>query len=184
MLSRTKAYALPYKWPLLADGQDPDALEARLAYHLHRLHLTGAPLREALKGKALLATALSQARASVDQAFISELAAALSITADELSRTPTDEEAREWMFYRTSARNPQSVWRHASELWSKHGVSNKQAAAIIGMKHPNLSLALNGKTSDVFQWNHAQRLSEAINVAPPERFLPSEQLRPTDAPSR
>lgn len=184
MLSRTKAYALPYKWPLLADGQDPDALEARLAYHLHRLHLTGAPLREALKGKALLATALSQARASVDQTFISELAAALNITADELSRTPSDDEAREWAFYRTSARNPQEVWRRASELWTNKGVSNTRAAAIIGMKQPNVARALNGKPADIFDWQHAQRLSDAIKVFPPEDFLPPEQPAQTENPSR
>lgn len=165
---------------MLADGQDPDALEARLAYHLHRLQLTGQPLRDALKGKAYLATALSQARASVNHDFIEMLATSLNIAADELNRSPTDDESREWSFYRNSARNPKDVWRHASELWKQRGVSDKQAASIIGMKHPNLSRALSGKPVDVFDWQYAQRLSEAINVTPPERFLPPELDKPTN----
>lgn len=155
-----------------------------MAYHLHRLSLTGQPLRDALRGKAYLATALSQARASIDHDFITTLAADLNIAADELSRSPTEHEAREWKFYRTSARNPQEVWRHASELWSRHGISNNQAAAIIGMKQPNLTRALNGKPVDVFDWQYAQRLAQAINLAPPEQFLPSGAEENNDTPSR
>jgi hypothetical protein len=169
---------------LLADGQDPDALEARLAYHLHRLGLTGEALREALKGKAYLATALSQGRASIDQDFITTLATSLNIAADELSRAPNETEAREWGFYRTSARNPQEVWRRASELWISKGISNTRAAAIIGMKQPNVARALNGKPVDIFDWHHAQRLSDAIDITPPEHFLPPEQHDQTENPSR
>lgn len=178
MLSQRKHVRLPYKWPLLADGQDPNALEARLAYHLHRLNLNGEPLRNALKGKAYLATALSQGRASIDLNFIDTLAASLSITADELSRPPTEIEAREWGFYRTSARSPREVWQRAAVLWRSRGISNVQAAAIIGMKQPNLVRALNGRPVNIFDWQYAQRLSEAINISPPELFLPPEQDTP------
>lgn len=141
-------------------------------------------MRESLKGKAYLATALSQGRAAIDQDFISTLAADLNIAADELSRSPTEHEAREWRFYRTSARSPQDVWRHASELWSRHGISNNQAAAIIGMKQPNLTLALNGRHTGVFDWQYAVRLSEAINLTPPEQFLPPGFDEAHDTPSR
>lgn len=169
---------------MLADGQDPDALEARLAYHLHRLNLTGEPLRKALEGKAYLATALSQARTSVDLDFINTLATSLNITADELSRAPNEGEAREWGFYRSSARNPQEVWRRAFDLWTSRGLSNTRAAAIIGMKQPNVARALNGKPAEIFDWRHAQRLSEAIDVNPPEQFLPPETHDQAETPPR
>jgi hypothetical protein len=179
MLSRTKACALPYKWPLLADGQDPDALEARLAYHLHRLQLTGAPLREALKGKAFLATALSQARASVDHDFITELATSLNIAADELSRAPTEIESHEWAFYRHSARNSSSTWEKASETWNSYGLSLREASKIIGMSHADVVRATNGRGDKVFDLKHARKLSNALGTSVENRLFPNLPLGKT-----
>ena len=181
---KRKPNGLPYKWPLLAEGQDPDALEARLAYHLHRLNLTGEPLREALKGKAYLATALSQGRASIDHDFITELAACLNIAADELLRDPTADEAREWRFYRASAQNQQDVLQRANKLWTEKGLTLRQASAAIGMKHPNVINAISGVQPAIFDWQHAQRLADAIDVAPPELFLPSEWRDDPESPQR
>lgn len=169
-----KPNGLPYKWPLLADGQDPDALEARLAYHLHRLRLTGAPLRGALRGKASLATALSQARASVDHNFIADLAATLNIAADELSRAPTDDEGREWSFYRISAQNRQVVWDNAMEVARRHGMSLRETAAIIGMSVADLSNAISGKRQHILEHHQAQTITALDNPpSDPARFLPT-----------
>ena len=169
---------------MLADGQDPDALEARLAYHLHRLQLTGKPLREALQGKAYLATALSQGRASIDMDFISSLATSLNITAEELSRTPDEVEAREWGFYRKSALNQKDVWQRAHQLWTENGLSLRQASAIIGMKPPNVANAINGVQPAVFDWQHAEQLAKAINLSPPESFLPPALKEDPGSPHR
>lgn len=148
-----------------------------MAYHLHRLNLTGEPLREALKGKAYLATALSQGRAAIDLNFIAELAAALNIATDELNRAPTDDEAREWSFYRASASNPKAVWQRASEIWTSHGYSLRDAAKIIGIRHADIVNALSGKRSNVFDFKHARKLSDAIGN-PIDSLLPSNP--PTD----
>lgn len=175
-----KRVDLPYKWPLLADGQDPSALEARLAFHLHRLNLTGEPLREALNGKATLATALTQARASVNHSFISELAAALNVAADELTRPLIDDETREWSFYRTSAGHRNLVWEHVARFGAEHNLSLNSIADIIGMKAPNLSNAIAGKRPDVLTLQQAALLA-ATQTPPgdPEAFLPTQ-----DAPDR
>jgi hypothetical protein len=178
MLSRTKACALPYKWPLLADGQDPDALEARLAYHLHRLKLTGQPLREVLKRKAYLATALSQARLSVEHDFISHLASSLNISADELTRVPTENEAHEWRFYRLSAANREAVWNNAMALARSNNMSLRATAETIGMDVADLVNAKTGKRIKVLEWHQAQRL--VTKASPPQNpysLLPEAPVR-------
>lgn len=166
---------LPYKWPLLADGQDPSALEARLAFHLHRLNLTGEPLREALNEKAKLATALTQARASVNHSFISELAAALNVAADELTRPLIDDETREWSFYRSSAANKVAVWSNALEIAKGNNLSLRALARTIGMKHTHLVHAAAGAPQKVFTLKHAELLA-ALTDPPvaPESILPTQ----------
>lgn len=166
---------LPYKWPLLADGQDPNALEARLAYHLHRLNLTGAPLREALKGKAYLATALSQGRATIDHGFIAELATALNISSDELLRDLQDEETRDWSFYRTSANNREAVWENAMAITRRHNMSLRETATAIGMSHADLVNALSGKRPRILEHNQAQIIT-ALDTPPshPNSLLPNQ----------
>lgn len=172
---KAKARTLPYKWPLLADGQDPTALEARLAFHLHRLSLTGAPLREALKGKAYLATALSQGRVTVENGFITELATALSIAADELTRPLLENENSEWSFYRTSARNREAVWNNAIEFARRNNHSLREMANTINMKQPDLHFAVSGRRPRVFELEHARRLTSITTPpADPDTFLPTE----------
>lgn len=178
MSFQTKACALPYKWPLLADGQDPNALEARLAFHLHRLSLTGEPLRAALQGKAYLATALSQGRVAIENSFIEELAVALNIAADELLRPLLQEETNEWSFYRTSANNKDVVWKNTATLMRTHNISLREAAAAIGVDFSDLAKAITGERPRVLDWQQAQRLSSITTPpADPHSLLP-------DPPSR
>lgn len=175
-----KRVDLPYKWPLLADGQDPSALEARLAFHLHRLNLTGEPLREALNGKAKLATALTQARASVNHGFIAELAAALNVAADELTRPLVTDETREWSFYRSSAQNRQLVWSNAARLASEQNLSLRDIADIIGLHVSDVAKALAGTSGKVLSLQHAEKLS-AIHTPPSD---PNALLPPASTPER
>jgi len=178
MSFQTKACALPYKWPLLADGQDPNALEARLAFHLHRLSLTGEPLREALQGKAYLATALSQGRVAIENSFIEGLAVALNIAADELLRPLPQEETNEWSFYRQSAANREAVWEKAMELARLNNMSLRTTAKTIGMDVADLVNARAGKRPKVLEWHQAERLTN--KVSPPQNpfsLLPDTQAR-------
>lgn len=162
----------------MADGQDPDALEARLAYHLHRLNLAGEPLREALKGKAYLATALSQGRASIDLDFITELATGLNIAADELIRTPTQDEAQEWTFYRQSAHNSDAVWKNATALLHSNNISIREAASALGIDFSDLAKAISGKRPRVLEWHQAQRLAAASSPpVDPNSLLPDTHSR-------
>jgi len=169
---------LPYKWPLLADGQDPTALEARLAFHLHRLNLTGEPLRQALNGKAKLATALTQGRASVSHGFISELASALNLASDELTRPLIEDETRAWSFYRSSAANKAAVWSNALEIAKGNNLTLRALARAIGMKHTHLVHAAAGAPQKVFTFQHAELLA-ALTDPPvaPESILPAQNAQ-------
>lgn len=163
---------------MLADGQDPTALEARLAYHLHRLSITGEPLREALKGKAYLATALSQGRATIDQDFIDGLAATLNINADDMTRPLLQEETREWSFYRTSAANREAVWENTSAVIRNNNLSLRTVSEITGINPGDLANAMSGKRPRVLEWHHAEAIASISS--PP--FDPASLL--PEAPSR
>lgn len=172
-LSQRKPNGLPYKWPLLADGQDPDALEARLAYHLHRLNLTGEPLREALKGKAYLATAVSQGRATIGHDFITTLAADLNIASDELTRSLGDEEAHQWSFYRHSAQHRAAVWENANAFMRANNISIREAATATGLDFSDLAKAISGKRPRVLELHQALRLTSFTNPpTDPHSLLP------------
>ncbi|HEX2842128.1 MULTISPECIES: hypothetical protein [Hyphomicrobiales] len=148
-----------------------------MAYHLHRLNLTGEPLREALKGKAYLATALSQGRATINHDFILELAATLSIAADELSRAPTDDETMEWAFYRISANNSKAVWSKAIQLAQNNNLSIRDLATLTGIDQAHVVRAASGKKARVFTLDHAQRLAASIPSADPHSLLPDDNER-------
>lgn len=118
-------------WPLLRPGQDPDSLEARVAFHLHRLRLTGKRLRDA-SGRHDHSD-LVQARITLTAADVAVLAHILGLAPDDLSREPTSAESSEWRFYRYSAFNAGEVWQRAARLWRARGYSDKQAATFMGI---------------------------------------------------
>lgn len=169
---------LHYKWPVLADGQDPASLEARLAFHLHRLQLTGKPLLAVLSGNSKLATALSQGRVGISESFVAELAKSLSIPADLLSRDLMTKEAAAWSFYRLSAQNRHQVWRNAAQFARLHNLSHRSLARIIGMHPSDVAKAIAGKGKLVFSLLQAERLS-SIQIDPihPTAFLLSGGVR-------
>lgn len=119
------------QWPLLRPGQDPEGLEARVAFHLHRLRLTGKQLRDS--SPRYDHSDLVQARCTLTPDDIAELAAALNITATDLSRPLTASERHEWDFYRYSAFNAGEVWQRAARLWRDRGFSDAQAATFMGL---------------------------------------------------
>lgn len=172
MLSTRKHTGLPHKWPLLADNQDPASVEARFAFHLHRLNLTGKPLLKALNGKARTSTALSQARMTISVAAIAELAAILNTAAEELLRDLTEDEQREWAFYRTSARHHATVWSAIGHLLRDNEMSPTTAARLIRMKRTNLIATLANQRSDVLGRRAVQSiLTEIGSGISPEAWL-------------
>ena len=131
MLVATKAPYLPRPWPLLAEGQDPASLEARVAFHLHRLKLVGAALRRAGYDRNTAAD-IAAARTALSAPSLSTLAVRLGSELHELTRTLTADELRQWSYYRRAASDPQYVWATACSAWRAAGLSDKEAAAVTG----------------------------------------------------
>jgi len=154
------------RWPLLADGQDPNGLEALVAYHLHRLRLTGralAPVRY-LSRPGL--QDLTQARRPLSDHKAALLAQALNVPPEELTRPLTSDEATAWAFYRASARAPRYVWRQAQSLWRSAGPSNRQAANVMGLPQHAPANALNLRRRPItLTFPPALRLTTALNIA-------------------
>lgn len=144
-----------------------------MAFHLHRLRLTGEPLLHALNGKVHASTALAQARQPLSEPAVIGVAELLAIDAQELLRPLTEPESREWTFYRISAQNRQHVWNAAKSHWEKSGLSTNQAARAMNISRPRLVNSLYGTRPLIFDWHHATRLLHALDHdTPPEIFLP------------
>lgn len=147
-----------------------------MAFHLHRLNLTGEPLRNALNGKARISTALSQARMDISISAITELAASLNIAADELMRDLTEDESREWAFYRQSASRNEDVWAAAERRWKAHGLSTREAARSMAIPHARILEALSGRHGNILDWQQARSLLDTIDPElPPEALLPQPE---------
>lgn len=71
----TEALSLAHRWPLLAAGQDPASLEARVAYHLRRLGIRWRDLRATALMPRDENAKLVQGRLALSQALVLELAA-------------------------------------------------------------------------------------------------------------
>jgi hypothetical protein len=163
-----KAARLPRPWPLLREGQDPDSLEARVAFHLHRLKLVGQPLHRAGFHKTDAAD-LSAARVPLSQGDIARLARAMGVETKDLRRALTTHEKREWAFYRSSAADAPEVWRKAREAWIQKQLTDRQAANIMRMS-PS---AVSPLRAAVLAFPAALRLTTALKLpGGPEALLP------------
>lgn len=161
------------RWPLLGDSQDPGSLEARVAYHLHRLHLTGPALRRVRYLSRPGLQDLTQGRRPLNDAKAALLAQALNIPTSELTRPLTPDEDAAWAFYRTSARNPRHVWQQAQTLWRAAGLSNRQAAEVMGLPYYTPANALNVRRRPItLSYPPALLLTTALVIPEgPDRLL-------------
>jgi hypothetical protein len=181
----TKARPLPRPWPLLADRQNPKSLEARVAYHLHRLKLAGAPLRKSGFLPQSHLAYISQGRMRLSRNDVLRLAEALAIDVDAITRALTTNESAEWEFYRTSARHPRQVWQRARALWQSVDISDAEACRILKISRPTLAQSLVDpplKPRTTLSFAAAARLSTALKLpGGPATFL--QNLQSND-PSR
>jgi hypothetical protein len=128
---------------LLADDQDPDGLAARVAFHLHRLHCTGTVLtRGPGRLPPAMAMELTQGRLCLTPHDVRTLARTLDLAEAELSRELQPRERAEWHFYRVSARNRLIVWHRARNLWQRHNLTQRAAAAVMQYSPSHVSHAL------------------------------------------
>ena len=150
---------------MLADGQDPASLEARVAYHLRRLTIGWRAVRQThLLPRDELAD-LVQGRITLNESIVHELATRLSLPAAELSRPLTEPESEAWSFYRESVRNRIYVWQRARASWERGGLSLRLAAAVMELRPYQLTHALlNPERRLVLSYEAATRLAAALEI--------------------
>lgn len=158
--------------PLLAPHQDPQGLEARVAFHLYRLGLNGTALRRIGFSKTTAAD-LANARIALSRS-VDTLAQDLGVDEHELTRPLTDDERTDWAFYRRSARSGQLAWKTAATRGREAGLSSYRVARVIGIDHRLVKRVLDGKASMVFTREMALALAEVLG-GEPENLLPPER---------
>ena len=150
---------------MLLDAQDPEALEARVAYHLRRLRIRWRDVRATgLLPRDDLAE-LVQGRLTLSEGLVFELAKRLDVSSAELSRPLTEQEAVAWAFYRTSARHRLHVWQRAQVCWERAGLSLRLAAAVMNLKPYQVAHALTDPERRlVMSYEAASRLAVALQI--------------------
>lgn len=152
-------------WPLLENGQDPGSMQARVAYHLHRLKLTGRRLRDCRYCPPYQVTEITQGRVFLQTKDVASLARCLAVEADELSRPLTAQEDVEWAFYRASASQGEKVWQKAHMAWDAAGWSITQAAHVMRLDRSVVQRNItpgNKRGYRVFPYAAAARLADAL----------------------
>jgi plasmid maintenance system antidote protein VapI len=126
------------------------------------------------------ASELTAARRQLSRTALTALSNALHVSIEQLSRPLTNDEQREWRFYRASASNPADVWQLARNAWLARALTDKKAAELIGYSPKRLSKDINTRRPMTF--STAARLSTALNIADgPEAFLPVPTNNDRDA---
>ncbi len=150
---------------MLADGQDPASLEARVAYHLRRLSIGWRAVRQTrLLPRDELAD-LVQGRLTLSESIVHELAARLGLPAAELFRPPTTPETEDWSFYRESVRHRLHVWQRARASWEHAGLSLRLAAPVMELRPYQLTHALlDPERRLVMSYEAATRLAAALEI--------------------
>lgn len=163
---------LAHRWPLLAHGQDPASLEARVAYHLRRLGIAWRAVRETrLLPRDELAD-LVQGRLRLSEPIVRELATHLGVALAELSRDLTVSESDAWSFYRESVRHRMYVWQRARAIWERGGLSLRLAAAVMELRPYQLTHALlNPERRLVLSYEAATRLAIALEIEGGAQFF-------------
>lgn len=144
-----------------------------MAFHLHRLKLVGRALHAAGYHKTDAAD-LAAARLRLSQNDVTTLAGRLGIAASELLRNLSAQDQREWAFYRVSAANPRGVWVAARAAWSAKGMTDGEAAAVMGFS-ANVTASAHRRPF-ALSFVAARRLSTALSLpGGPEALLPPQR---------
>lgn len=161
--------------PLLQHGQDPDGLAALVAYHLHRngidikqLHAAGITFETARQ--------LRQGTLQLSIDFVTQIATSLQLETEDLAAPLTDDQKREWNFYRVSARQVTEVWRRVAEASSAHRFSQRQLSQLLEISQSAINRAIRGeRKSPVLNWHDAAKIAYAFQLDEgAEALLPRE----------
>lgn len=152
-------------WPLLRDDQNPAGREAVLAFHLHRLGITGSDMVARTRLKVADMGMVRQGKLSVSGSYVADLAAGLGVAPGELDRALTDEEKAEWEFYRLSWRHRREVWLRARDLWRDYGKRDAWASRAMGVSAPYVCQSISGaREVSTLARPMAARLTTALNA--------------------
>lgn len=161
--------------PLLQHGQDPDGLAALVAYHLHR---NGIDIKQLHAADITFETArqLRQGTLQLNTDFVTQIATSLQLDTEDLTAPLTDDQKREWNFYRISARQVTEVWRRVAEASSAHSVSQRKLGELLEISQSAINRAINGeRKSPVLNWHDAAKIAHAFQLDEgAEAFLPRE----------
>lgn len=105
---------------------------------------------------------------------LTQLARALSVPPEQLTRDLTLAERREWLFYRVSATNRLTVWHRAQDLWRRHNLSQRAAAEVMGYSPSHVSRALKDDPTQkqkVLSLPPAERLTRSIALPEGAAYL-------------
>lgn len=155
------------------DGQDPEGLAALVAFHLHRLGIPPAELMQAEISRDH-ARHLRRGSMNISTKDVIHIATALQLEPLELCRPLTDDENKEWHFYRISARQVTEVWRRVAEATTAHRFSQHQIGKTIGMSQSVINRVIRGeRKSPVLNWHDASKIASALNIDEgAEAFIP------------
>lgn len=103
-----------------------------------------------------------------------ELAAALQLHPNDLTRNLSDDEKAEWRFYRVSARQVTAVWKRVAEASTAHNFSQRQISKLLDMPQSVINRVMRGeRKSPVLNWHDAAKLAEALQLSEgADTFIP------------
>lgn len=158
--------------PLLQDGQDPDGLAARVAFHLHRHGISSTALAETGMSREA-ARRIRRGDMDLRDKDIHAMASVLGLQQEDLARPLTDNEAKAWHFYRLSARQVTAVWRSVAHATSAHGITRRQLSKMLDMPESVLSRVVTAeRISPVLNWHDASKIAAALGIDEgPDVFL-------------
>ncbi len=108
-----------------------------------------------------------------------ELANALQLDPNDLTRNLSDDEKAEWRFYRASARQVTAVWKRVAEASTAHNYSQRKISTLLDMPQSVVNRVMRGeRKSPVLNWHDAAKLSEALNLSEgPDAFIQPDSTR-------
>lgn len=138
-----------------------DSLEARVSFNLHRLGLTGQPLRQAGLA-ANKAKDLSQGRLSITQPILDHIAAITGVSAAELTRPLDAQERASFRLFHSRQRD--DVWRTVLHHAKANALSDHDLAAILRLDARRIAEAQRGIADRALTWPELTRLASHLSI--------------------
>lgn len=151
-------------------------MPARVAFHLHRLRLTGTALVERADGSLSMkaATAIANARMPIEDGDVVGMCARFGLLPDDLMRHLTSNEAYAWAYYRISDKHRDAVWHNAQRAWQNANVPVSKVAAVMRMPRSLVYRQINRNrdATTTLTWPSASRLAALVCCSDRHPFLP------------